>query len=196
MPIETLPNERYDLPRIVATARPERTKLEDLLANVGGNRRVVLVLHVAAVDAESGQAFLVVSGQHGGEINGAGPLGSVESPNGLGRQRIHVHRFGAVAPAGRDGQRHADAFAGELLGGAGGFGHAADARVGDHAFDRGAAGVADRFGDQLGDALGHPHRLAFERFANAPAPAVNCGPDANLGKRSNKTIDRRNVCGP
>ena len=48
---------------------------------------------------------------------------------------IHVHGLGAIAPAGRDGERDANAFSFELLGAARGLGHAADSRIGDDALD-------------------------------------------------------------
>ncbi len=78
---------------MVATARPARAKLQQLLLHIGGNVGVAGVLHVAPVDAEGGQALLVVAGQHGRQVDRAGPLGAVEAPHRLGDQRVHVHRF-------------------------------------------------------------------------------------------------------
>ena len=72
------------------------------------------------------------------------------------------------------------------------LGHAADARVGDDALHRRAAGVAEVLGNQLGHRLGHAHRLVFQRLADALAAAVDGRPDADLGKRSDETIFQRN----
>ena len=110
----------------------------------------------------------------------------------LGMQRVHVHRLGAVAPAGRHGERDAHAFAGELLGGAGGLGHAADAGVGDHALDRQPVGWRRFCADELGDGLGHAHRLPFERFAHALAPAVDGRTDADFRQLTHQAVYQRN----
>ena len=107
MPIETPPSDRYDLPRMVAAARPGPREPEELLLHVGRDGRVAGILHVAPVDAEGGQALLAVAGEHCREIDGARALGAVEAPDRLGHERVHVHRLGAVAPAGRDGERDA-----------------------------------------------------------------------------------------
>src|SRR5208337_4130774 len=57
---------------------------EDLVGDVGGEDFGVLeVLDVVAVDAEGGQALLVVGGEDGGEVDGAGPVGAVEAPDRL-----------------------------------------------------------------------------------------------------------------
>ena len=136
MPIETPPMPDTICRASMATARPARANAEDFFLHVGGNRFVAAVLHVAAVNAESRQSLLRVAGQHGGEINRAGPLGAVETPHGLGNDRVHVHRLAAVTPARRHGQRQADAFAREFFRAGGGLGHAADAGVGDDALRR------------------------------------------------------------
>ena len=128
----------------MAAGQSGADEAEDFRPHVGGNLRGVLVLHVAAVDAEGGQSLLGVPGQHGGQVDRPRPLSAVETPDGLGQQRIHVHGFRAVAPAGRDGERHAHARSGELLRRPGGLGDAADAGVGDDAFHRRAARVAER----------------------------------------------------
>ncbi len=77
---------------------------EKFLTHIGGDVGLVPVLHVAAIDAERRQALLVVPGQDGGQIDGPRPLRAVKAPYGLGQQRVHVHRFRAVAPAGRNGE--------------------------------------------------------------------------------------------
>ena len=66
---------------------------EDLFLNIGRNCLIVGVLDVVSVDAEGGQALLGVGGQHGGQIDSAGALRAVESPDGLRVMRIHIHRL-------------------------------------------------------------------------------------------------------
>ncbi len=84
-PSTTPPSERYDLPRIVATASPARAKRSSFSSHVRGDGGVADVLHVAPVDAEGRQALLVVGGQHRREVDGAGALGAVEAPDRLGQ---------------------------------------------------------------------------------------------------------------
>ena len=78
---------------------------------------------------------MCVAGENGGEIDGTRAFCSIESPNGLRAQRIHVHRFGAVTPAGGDGKGETDIFTGEEGIGLGRFGRTTDALVGNDAFE-------------------------------------------------------------
>ena len=152
-------------------ARPGEA--EDLLGDVGGDGLGVLqVLDVAAVDAEGGQALLVVGREDSREIDGAGPVGAVEAPDGLTVERVHVHGLGAVAPAGSHGQGDGRLPRGRTSRAGGRLGDAADAAVSDDAFDRGAGGVADASGDELGRGLGHGHRRRLERLAHALPPSM------------------------
>ena len=162
---------------------------QNFAAYVVRNFGFVFVLHVTAVDAERRQTLLAVSGQYGGQIHGAGALGAVEAPDGLRHGGVHVHRFGTVAPTGRNGQCSADAFAGEFGCRLGRLGHAADTSVGDDAFDRRAACVTYVFRNQFGDGLGHAHRLVFQRFTHALATSVDGRPNADLRKRADEPID-------
>jgi len=155
---------------------------ENFFLHVGGNGFVGAVLHFAAVNAECGNALLRMSGQDRGEINRAGTFGAVEPPDRFRNLRTHVHRFAAVAPAGRDRERHADAGLGEFLRARGRLSHAADAAVGDDAFHGLAVRIKQIGGNQFGGGLGHVHRLFFERFADAAEPAVNGGAEADFGK--------------
>ncbi len=100
------------------------------------------LLDIATVYSESWQALLCVGCENGGQINRAGALGAVEAPHGLGRVRFHIHRFGAIAPAGCHSERDSDIFSAELIGAGSGLGDAANAGIGDHAFDLLAGGMA------------------------------------------------------
>src|ERR1017187_4936404 len=159
MPIETPPMPRYDLPRINATARPARAK-----------RRIFSC-------TSAGKPF-------SGRANPAGPFPTLETPRGLWNRGIHVHRFAAVAPAGRDREREADAFACEFLGASRRFRHAADAGVGNDAFDAPAVRITQAGRNQFRGGSGHVHRLFFERLADTAEPAVNRGADSDCGKRA------------
>ena len=110
-------------------------KVEELIDDIGRDVGVAGFLHVFAVDAKGGEAFLGMTRKRGGEVNRAGALGAVKAPNRLGAVWIHVHRFGTVAPAGGNGDAEADALALEFLLAGRGFAHPADIGVGDHAFD-------------------------------------------------------------
>ncbi len=72
---------------------------QEFVLNVRRYGAVVGVLDVLAVDPERGNALLVVAGEGGGEIDGAGALGSVKTPDRLGDEGGHVDRFRSVAPA-------------------------------------------------------------------------------------------------
>ncbi len=153
---------------------------QEALLHVRWDGAVVRILHVPPVDAEGGQPFLGVGGQHRGQVDGAGPLRPVEPPHGLRDERVHVHRLGAVAPAGRDGDGNPDPFPAELLGATGGFRGAADRRVRDHHLDGEAAGVAQSFCEETRRGPGHAHRLLFERLADAAAATVDRRADPDL----------------
>ena len=114
-------------------ARP--SEAEELLLDVVRDDPVARVLDVAAVDPEGRQALLRVGGEDGREVHGARSLRAVEAPDRLGRERVHVHRLGPVAPARRDGDRHADALEPEQLGDLGRLVDAADVVVGDDDLD-------------------------------------------------------------
>ena len=146
MPIETPPSDRYDLPRRIAVGEAGAREAQDLRPwTSGGIVAVARVLHVAAVDAERRQALLGVRREHRREVDRAGPLGAVEAPDRLGRERVHVHRLGPVAPAGRDRDRDADALEPEQLRDLGRLVHAADVVVGDDDLDRRPVRVAQRW---------------------------------------------------
>ena len=117
--------------------------------------------------------------QHRGQVDRAGPLGAVEAPDRLLGQRVHIHRFGAVAPARRDGQRRRDALARKLRCAGGSFVDAADGRIRNHAFDRFAVRVL-QCTDQLRSGLRHVHRLGFERLPDPLAAPVDRRTDSNL----------------
>ena len=134
---------------------------------------VARVLHVVAVDAEGRETFLGVCRKHSGQVDRAGTLGAVESPHRFGRERVHVHRFRAVAP-GRgycDVQPHA--LLAELIGCHGGFGHATDTGIGDNAHHGLPVGVAQVRAQQVGSPAGLAHCLLFQRLAHAAPASVN-----------------------
>ncbi len=154
---------------------------QQLAAHVLGNRAVVLVLHVAAVDAEGGQALLGVAGQCRRQVHRPGALGAVEAPHRLGHDGIRVHHLGAVAPAGRDREADRDPFTLELLRAGGGLRHGADAGVGDDAFHGHSIRVPQLAREERCRRLGHGHHLLLQRLAHPFAPAVDDRTDPDLG---------------
>ena len=161
---------------------PGAGEAEDFFRYVIRDGGVSRILHVLAVNGKGGEALLVQARQGGGQVHGAGALRSVEAPDGLGRERVHVESFTAVAPAGRYGQGDPYVVGLELVRTGGGFRGAADAGVRDHAFDGFAGGVADIGFNKGGGGLGHVHGLVFQRFADAEAAAVNRGTDSYGGE--------------
>jgi hypothetical protein len=158
-------------------------KPQDLLRDIGRDRAVAAVLDIAAIDPERGQPLLGVAREHGRQVNGTGPLGPVESPDGLRAARIHVHGFRPVAPAGRYGQRNADILPFELLRAGRRLGDTADAGVGDHARHGRAIRVLEILADEGRGILRHGHHLAFKRFAHAAVATVNGRADAYFRER-------------
>ena len=156
-------------------------KAEDLLGHVSGNAVVVQVLHVTTIDAESGQPLLSMTGQDGGQINGARTFRTVEAPDGLRIIRVHVHSLGTIAPAGGHGNGGAYTLALELLGTGRALGHTADGAVGYHTLYRTAVAVLQVGGNQLGHCLGQIHGLFFQTLANTALTTVNGGADSNFG---------------
>ena len=149
---------------------------KQLFLHVFRNGRILDVLHVMAVNAESRQALLRMRGQNGGQIYRAGALGGVQTPDGLDRAAVEIHRFAAIAPAGRYTQGDVYALAAELVGAGGAFRHAANRRIGDDYLHRFAVGVAQVFFIELLGGERHAHRLIFQAFANlqrSPAAVDN-----------------------
>ena len=163
---------------------------QQLDAHVLGDARILLVLHVPAVDAKSGQSLLGIAREGGGEVDRARPLGAIEAPDRFGQQRIRVHDLRAVAPAGRDREAHAHALALELLGAGRGFRDAADAGVRDDAFHRQSVRVAEFLREQVSSGLGHRHHLLFEGLPDPLAASINDGTDPDLGETPLQTLNR------
>ena len=143
-----------------------------------------------AVDAEGRQALLGVGRQNGGQIHSARTLGAVEAPDAFDGHGVHIHRLGAVAPAGGNGQGDGDALALEFLGAGSGFRHAADGGVCHDDLDMLAVGVIQVFLKQLLCSLGHGHDLIFQTLAqlHGAAAAVDDGADADHGIFADVTI--------
>ena len=143
-----------------------------------------------AVDAEGRQALLGVGRQNRGQIHSARPLGAVEAPDALDGHGVHIHRLGAVAPAGGNGQGDGDALALEFLGAGSGFRHAADGGVSHDDLHRLAVGIVQIFLKQLLRGLGHGHDLIFQTLAqlHRAAAAINDGADADYGVFADVTI--------
>ncbi len=153
---------------------------QDLLRHVGRHRVVGGVLHVMPVDAESRQAALGVGRHDGGQIHRTRALGPVQAPDRLDGGGVHVEGLGAVAPAGRDRKGRHDVLGRKLLGAGGGFGAAADGRIGNHDLHRRAVRILQVLGDQLLGIVRHAHGLVFKALADAAPAAVDDGADADF----------------
>ncbi|MEN9991533.1 MAG: hypothetical protein RLZZ224_1235 [Verrucomicrobiota bacterium] len=148
---------------------------EDLFLDIGRDRGIARVLDIATVDTKSRKALLGVTGENSGEVNGAGAFRAIKAPDGFGDRRVHVHGFRAIAPAGSDRERDADAFFTELFRAGGRFCDTADASIRDHAFDGRAIAMTENGADQIGSRASHVHGLRFERLANAAEAAIDGG---------------------
>ena len=155
-------------------------KAQNFLSHVGGNRIIVQVLYVVAVDAEGGQSLLGVGGQHGSQIDGTRPLSSVEAPHGFRVVRIHVHCLRTVAPAGGHGDGGTDTLALEFLGAGCTFGHAADGGVGDDTLYGRPVAIAQVALNQVLHCLCQVHGLLFETLTDAALTTVDRRTNANL----------------
>ena len=89
---------------MVATATAARPEAQQLFLHICGDRGVVGLLYVMAVDSKCRQALLGVGCQHGGQVDRAGALGAVKPHIALDGTGVHVHGLRAVAPAGRHRQ--------------------------------------------------------------------------------------------
>ena len=153
---------------------------KNFLGDIFGNRVVVEVLHVVTIDAECGQPFLGVGGEHGSQIDRTRALRAVETPHGLRIVRIHVHRLRAVAPARSHGNRGSHALALELLGAGGTLGHTTNRRVGNHTLHRTSVTVLHVAFNQVFHCRGQGHGLLFQTLAHATLTAVDGGANANF----------------
>ena len=136
-----------------------------------------------AINAESRQTLLGMGGQHGGQIYRAGAFGCIQTPDGFDGVAIHVHGFGAIAPAGGYGQGDGNTLTAELFLTGGGFRHTADGGVGDDYAHRLAVGVAQILLKQFCGGLCHVHGLVFQALAHlqGAAAAIDDGADADDG---------------
>jgi hypothetical protein len=166
---------------------------QNFLLHVGGNFFVARVLDVLPVNPEGRQAFLRMAGQHRSKINRSRTLGAVETPHGLGGQRVGIHRLRAVTPAGCDGERDTYVFLAEFFRAGRSLSHAADAGVGHDALDPFAGRIAQFGGDEFGRGLGHAHRLGFERFTHAAETAVDRRANADFGEMGEDRVGHGEV---
>ena len=164
------------------------SETKDFLGNVSGDGIVVDILHIMAIDTESRQALLCVGSKYSGQINRTRAFCAVEAPHGFRVVRVHVHRLGAIAPTGGDGDGGADAFALELLGAGSALRHTTDSAVGDDALHGRAVAIAESGGYQLGNGLSQCHRLLFKAFADATLATVDGGTNPDFGVSIHKFI--------
>ena len=164
--------------------QPRPGESENLLANIIGNRSIVQILDIPAVDAEGGNPLLGVAREHRREIHRPGALGTVESPHRLGRKGVHVHGFRTVAPAGcyREGNTHARRL--ELGRAGGGLRRTSDTAVGDNALRRTAVHVLQSTGNQFSGGAGHAHRPLFQTLAHPAEAPVDGGTNTDFRSAS------------
>ena len=170
---------RFGLDALKITAR--RGQREYFLYVLRYLGDLIRVLYLVAVNAEGRKPLLGMGGKYGGEVYGAGALCAVKAPYALYRHGIHIHGFGAVAPAGSDGEGYGHAFSAELFGAGSGFRHAADGGIGyDHLYMV-AVGVVKGILEELFRSLRHGHYLTLKALTqlHGASAAVDDGTDAN-----------------
>ena len=167
------------LPAHGGDRQPGTRKSKNLLLHILRYRPIVGILDILPVNPEGRQPFLGVSGKHCGKVHRAGPLRTIESPDGLGYQWIHVHGLRAIAPARSNRNGDADTLSSEFSRGGGGLRHAANRGVRNHALNGSTIRMTERFRDQLRDRLRLPHGLIFQGFAYAAQATVNRGSNAD-----------------
>ena len=143
-----------------------------------------------SIDPESGETFLGVGSEYGGQVDSAGAFGAIESPDAFNGHGVHVHSFGAIAPAGGDGECHGDIFFFKFLCAGSGFRDASDAAVGDDDADGVAVRVAEVFLEEFFSGLSHSHDLGFQAFAEShwTAAAINNRSDTDCGVVANVSV--------
>ena len=109
---------------------------QNLFPHIFRNAAVIRILHVFPVDSECGESLLCVSGKHGGEIDRSRALRTVEAPDRLLGERVHVHGFGSITPAGSHAECGSHIQSCEFLCTCGRFGDSADRCVRNDALDR------------------------------------------------------------
>ena len=158
---------------------------QQLLGDVRRNRRVAGILDVVTVDPERGKSLLGMRSKDCGKVDRARPLRPVESPDGFRAERIHVHRFRAVAPARRDGDGEAHALALEEVRGLRRLNDPADTAGRNDALCGPPIRVSQVRADQFRRRAGHPHGLVLQRLADPAAPAIDRRSDADLRPSAN-----------
>ena len=165
-------------------------KAQKLFAHVGRDVSVVGILHVAAINAKCRTALLSMGGKHRSQINSARTLSAVESPHALDGERVHIHGFGAIAPARCYGERDVNARLLELLGASSALAHTAYGGVGNNHLHRFAIRVTYILFKKFGCSTSHVHRLFFKRFAHLEhaAAAVDGWTDADYRVITHKSV--------
>ena len=158
-------------------------KAEQFFSYIVGDCGIIRILHIFAVDAEGGQAFLRVGSQHGGKVNGAWPFGCIKAPYALNSVGVHIHCFRAVAPAGCNGKGNVNALFFEFGGAGGGLCHSAYRGIRNNNLYGLAVGVFDILSEKVRGGLGHIHSLVLNGFSNFEhaSSCVNNGAYAYYG---------------
>ena len=118
MPIETPPSDEVRLAAHRGDGQAGAGEAQQLLLHVGGDRscRPRPARRGRRCRRRAGPSGCARPARRPGRRR-PGRSVPLKPQTALGVERVHVHRLRAVAPAGRDGERDADALAGELLGG-------------------------------------------------------------------------------
>ena len=142
-------------------------KAQQLLLHVLGHLGdLVTVLHLVAVNAKGRQTLLGVAGQHGRQIHRTGTFGTVEAPNTLDGVGIHIHRFGAVAPARGNRQGDGNALFLKFVSTSRRFRHATDAGVSHHDLHRFTVGIEQVLLEQFLCRFSHRPNQRLQRFTH------------------------------
>jgi len=76
---------------------------------------LVTILHLMAINPKRRKSLLRMGGQNRGQVYSPRTFRTIKAPDTLNRHRVHIHSFGAVAPARCDRQCNCHAFSAEFL---------------------------------------------------------------------------------
>ena len=141
------------------TAEPK-----ELFTDVIGNPHVICFHDILAVNTEGGEALLGIGCEDRCQIDGTGTLGGIHAPDSFDGQRIHIHGFGTVAPAGSNRQGDGNTLFAEFRFAGGCLCHASDGGVCNDDLYGLAIGIPEIFFKELLCGLGHAHGLVFQGF--------------------------------
>ena len=167
------------------------TEAKELFFYVFGDLgNLVAVLNLMTVDTECGKTLLCMTCKNGCKVNRAGTFGAVKAPNGFDGGGVHIHGFGAIAPAGCYGKSNGYAFFFEFVCTSGSFGNTTDRCISHNDLYVFTVGIVEIIFKELFCCVCHCPYLSFERFAehHRTTASVNNRANTDYGIIANVSV--------